>query len=119
MRSGRKRAGVPEHIKFATKPEIALAQITRAVQDGVPQGTVLMDAGYGVNTALRDGVTALGLNYVAGVPPANIGLGAGRESAPAKAVDRTGPAAKAHAPRWRASPCIGQGTCSELATIGF
>jgi SRSO17 transposase len=28
-----------------------------------------MDAGYGVNTALRDGVTALGLSYVAGVLP--------------------------------------------------
>jgi SRSO17 transposase len=28
-----------------------------------------MDAGYGVNAALRDGVPALGLSYVAGIPP--------------------------------------------------
>ena len=28
-----------------------------------------MDAGYGVNTALREGVTALGLNYAAGIQP--------------------------------------------------
>ncbi len=65
----RKRAGVPEDMKFATKPEIALEQITQAVKDGVPPGTVLMDAGYGVNTALRDGVTALGLTYAAGILP--------------------------------------------------
>ena len=42
---------------------------TQALQDGVPQGVVLMDAGYGVNTALREGVTALGLNYAAGIQP--------------------------------------------------
>jgi SRSO17 transposase len=65
----RTKAGVPEPVTFQTKPEIALAQIAQALADGVPQGTVLMDAGYGVNTALRDGVTALGLSYVAGVLP--------------------------------------------------
>jgi len=65
----RTKAGVPGDVTFQTKPEIALAQIAQALEDGVPQGTVLMDAGYGVNTALRDGVTALGLSYVAGVLP--------------------------------------------------
>lgn len=40
-----------------TKPEIALEQIAKAYEDGIPPGVVLMDAGYGVNTALRDGVT--------------------------------------------------------------
>ena len=65
----RQQAGVPKDIKFATKPEIALAQIAQALEDGVPQVTVLMDAGYGVNTALREGVTALGLSYAAGIQP--------------------------------------------------
>lgn len=65
----RRRAGVPEDIAFATKPEIALAQIAQALKDGVPQGAVLMDAGYGADTALREGVTALGLSYVAGIQP--------------------------------------------------
>ena len=65
----RQRAGLPEDVKFRTKPEIALEQIARAHEDGVPRGVVLMDAGYGVNTALREGVTALGLNYVAGILP--------------------------------------------------
>lgn len=65
----RRRAGVPDDVTFLTKPEIALEQITKAYQDGVPRGVVLMDAGYGVNTALRDGVTALGLSYAAGIQP--------------------------------------------------
>ena len=65
----RRRAGVPEDIVFRTKPEIALEQIAQAHADGVPPGAVLMDAGYGVNTALRDGIAALGLDYVAGVLP--------------------------------------------------
>ena len=65
----RRRAGVPENIAFRTKPEIALEQITKAHEDGIPPGVVLMDAGYGVNTALRDGIAALGLSYVAGILP--------------------------------------------------
>ena len=65
----RQRAGVPEDVQFRTKPEIALEQIAKAHEDGVPQGVVLMDAGYGVNTALREGVTALGLSHVVGIQP--------------------------------------------------
>lgn len=60
---------MPGDVTFLTKPEIALEQIAKAYQDGVPPGVVLMDAGYGVNTALRDGVSALGLSYVAGIQP--------------------------------------------------
>ena len=65
----RRRAGVPGDIVFRAKPGIALEQIAKARADGVPPGVVLMDAGYGVNTALRDGITALGLSYVAGIQP--------------------------------------------------
>ena len=63
----RGKAGVPDHVGFATKPQIALAQIRRAYEAGLPRGVVLMDAGYGVDARLRLGVTALGLSYVAGV----------------------------------------------------
>lgn len=62
-------AKVPEEISFATKPEIALAQIRAACEAGLPRGVVLMDAGYGCNTKLRTGVSALGLTYVAGILP--------------------------------------------------
>jgi SRSO17 transposase len=65
----RKKAKVPEEIGFKTKPEIALEQIRSACDAGLPRGVVLMDAGYGVNTDLREDITALGLAYVAGILP--------------------------------------------------
>jgi SRSO17 transposase len=65
----RRKAGVPEDIGFATKPQIALAQIAAACQADLPRGVVLMDAGYGCNTELRAGVGALELSYVAGILP--------------------------------------------------
>jgi SRSO17 transposase len=65
----RRKAGVPEDIGFATKPQIALAQIEAACKAGLPRGVVLMDAGYGCNTELRAGIGALKLSYVAGILP--------------------------------------------------
>src|SRR3954471_9843217 len=65
----RKKAGVPESVVFQTKTEIALDQIRAAVAAEIPRGVVLMDAGYGADTALRTGVSALGMAYVAGVQP--------------------------------------------------
>src|SRR4051812_12367475 len=65
----RKKAGVPESVTFQTKPEIALDQIRAALEAEIPPGVVLMDAGYGADTALRTGVSALGMAYVAGVQP--------------------------------------------------
>src|SRR5476651_356609 len=50
----RKKAGVPDGVMFATKPEIALAQMHEALASGVPMGVVLADAGYGDETAFRD-----------------------------------------------------------------
>jgi SRSO17 transposase len=58
---------VPEELRFATKPQIALEQIRAAQADGLPPGVVLADAGYGVDTGFRDGITALGLAYVVGI----------------------------------------------------
>src|SRR5690348_15419718 len=63
----RATAGVPEEVGFRTKPAIALDQIGRALADGVPPGVVVTDAGYGSDTDFRDGVTAQGLAYVAGI----------------------------------------------------
>jgi len=65
----RAAAGIPETVGFLTKPEIALAQIRAAWAAGLPRGVVLMDAGYGTNTRLREEIGALGLSYVAGIPP--------------------------------------------------
>jgi SRSO17 transposase len=63
----RAKAGVPEEVGFATKPAIALGQLRRALEEGVPVGTVLGDAGYGDDTDFRVGVGDLGLRYVLGI----------------------------------------------------
>jgi len=65
----RRTARVPEEIVFKTKPEIALEQVRAACAVGVARGVVLMDASYGSNSALRYGISALGLSYVAGIVP--------------------------------------------------
>src|SRR5262244_924304 len=63
----RKKAHVPAAIRFTTKPQIALEQIRAALLAGVAPGVVLMDAGYGNNSILRQAITALGLTYVAAI----------------------------------------------------
>jgi SRSO17 transposase len=68
-RTRRRKAGVPKEITFKTKPAIAVDHLRWACAAGLPRGVVLMDAGYGTDTALRGSVTALGLSYVAGNQP--------------------------------------------------
>jgi len=63
----RTKAGVPTDITFETKPQIALDQIRRAKEAGIPTGVVLADAGYGVDTAFRAGLRAMNLDYVVGI----------------------------------------------------
>lgn len=63
----RRKAGVPEHIGFATKNQIALAQLKAARAANVPAGVVLADAGYGNDADFRSGVAALGLCYAVGI----------------------------------------------------
>ncbi len=65
----RDKAKVPETTAFQTKPEIAFEQIKAARAAALPEGVVLMDAGYGNDTRLRTDITALGLRYVAGIGP--------------------------------------------------
>jgi SRSO17 transposase len=59
----RKETAVPKEVQFQTKPQIALAQIQRAVEENVPSGVVLADEVYGSNRAFRDGVAELKLDY--------------------------------------------------------
>jgi SRSO17 transposase len=66
-RNRRKKTGVPEETQFQTKPEIALDQIRRARERGIPQGVVLTDAGYGNDTGFRTELTKLEMTYVAGI----------------------------------------------------
>ena len=52
---------------FQKKWQIALDEIDRLLADGVPRAPVVMDAGYGTVTELRDELVARDLIYVAGV----------------------------------------------------
>ena len=63
----RNEAGVPKEVEFQTKPAIALEQIQAAVEEGVPRGVVVADAGYGMDSNFRREVTKMELEYVVGV----------------------------------------------------
>jgi SRSO17 transposase len=66
-RQRRKKTGIPSAVSFETKPQIALKQIQKAVEDGIPAAPVLADAGYGNDSQFRAGITELGLTYMVGV----------------------------------------------------
>jgi SRSO17 transposase len=63
----RRHAGVPRAVRFATKWEIALAEIDRLLGDDLPRAPVVADAGYGDVTAFREGLTLRGFSYVVGI----------------------------------------------------
>lgn len=63
----RQQAGVPEEVRFATKTQIALAQLQMLLDQGAPRHCVLADAGYGVDTAFRQALSDMGLAYAVGV----------------------------------------------------
>ena len=81
----RETTRIPKEITFATKPEIALTQIRQAIDQGVPMGVVLADAGYGDETAFRDGITALGMLYAVGIRPGTTVWAPGTAPLPPKA----------------------------------
>ena len=69
-RTDRKRrlhAGVPPHLTFRTKIEMALDQIRHAVAAGLPRGIVLADAAYGGARRFRDALRDLALSYALGI----------------------------------------------------
>ena len=79
----RQRAGVPEEIEFRTKPEIALEQIRQAVEQKLPRGAVLADAGYGNSTSFRQAITELRLQYMVGVESSTTVWEPGQQPLPA------------------------------------
>jgi SRSO17 transposase len=63
----RKKAGVPEEIRFQTKPEIALGHIRSLLDEDVQRGVVLADAAYGNDHNFREQLESLELQYVVGI----------------------------------------------------
>jgi SRSO17 transposase len=84
-RKRRKKTGVPDETQFQTKPEIALDQIRRARERGIPQGVVLADAGYGNDTNFRMELTKLEMTYAAGIQSTTTVWKPGEEPKPAPA----------------------------------
>ncbi|MFI7068650.1 IS701 family transposase, partial [Kribbella sp. NPDC050124] len=101
-------AGVPDEVKFATKPALAREMITRALDAGVPAGWVAGDEVYGADSKLRIALQERAIGYVLAVAcDHQIITGAGKHSAetlarrlPARAWNRfsAGIGAKGH--RW-------------------
>jgi SRSO17 transposase len=60
-------AGVPDDVGFATKPALATAMISRALDAGVPAAWVTGDEVYGANPGLRAELEARGVGYVLAV----------------------------------------------------
>jgi SRSO17 transposase len=60
-------AGIPEDTAFATKPELALAMINRALDAGTPAGWVAGDEVYGADPGLRAGLEERQVSYVLAV----------------------------------------------------
>jgi SRSO17 transposase len=83
-RTRRKKAGVPEDVVFKTKTAIALDLMRAAHTAGIARGVALMDAAYGCDTALRSGISALGMSYVAGIQSTTTVWSPGCEPLPPK-----------------------------------
>ena len=80
----RKRTGVPESVRFATKTQIALQQLQTLLREGAPRHCVLADAGYGVDTVFRQALSDMGLLYAVGVTSAVVVWPPGIEPLPPK-----------------------------------
>jgi len=80
----RAQTGVPEELRFATKTQIALGQLRALLAEGAPRHCVLADAGYGVDTAFRQALSDMDLQYAVGVTSAVVVWPPGVEPLPPK-----------------------------------
>jgi SRSO17 transposase len=87
----RRRAKVPEDVVFQSKTDIALDQIKAAMAQGIPQGVVLADAGYGGGADFRKGVSELGLTYSVAIRPITNVWRPGEAPLPRPRKQRRGP----------------------------
>jgi len=69
----RQEVGIPEEVSHRTKPQIALAQIQRALGNGVRVAAWTFDEHYGQSYEFLDAVDRLGQTYVAEVPCTFVG----------------------------------------------
>ncbi len=65
----RRKAKIPEHVVFQTKPQLGQALIERASTLEIDRAPVLGDAAYGENTRLRTALEGGGFAYVLSIDP--------------------------------------------------
>jgi len=65
----RREARIPDTVLFQTKPQLGLAMIKRAIDDGLPRGVVLADTSYGSSSDFRQQLRELGFDYAVAVDP--------------------------------------------------
>jgi SRSO17 transposase len=63
-----KEAGVPHDRVFATKPQLAVAELARAIAAGMPFSAMVADSGYGRDPGLRAWCHEHSVAYAVGVP---------------------------------------------------
>jgi SRSO17 transposase len=63
----RSEAGIPDDVRFRTKPELALEQLDRLADATGLRLPVLADAGYGHGHGFRDALRERGMTYIVGV----------------------------------------------------
>ncbi|MFI9589054.1 IS701 family transposase [Nonomuraea sp. NPDC052265] len=86
-------AQIPEHVAFATKPQLLQAMIERALAAGVPFGWVTADEAYGDNGPLRRDLETNQIGYVLAVSRSHqitTGVGKARADVMAGRVPRSG-----------------------------
>ncbi len=64
----REKAKVPSEVTFRTKPQIALGQVKRALNNGVRFSALTFDELYGRSGPFLDGLVELGQDYVGEIP---------------------------------------------------
>jgi SRSO17 transposase len=102
-----KAAGIPDDVDFATKPALATAMITAALDSGVPASWVAGDEVYGADPTLRATLEDRGVGYVLAVAANRripVGLGVRRvdqltAQLPPRSWQRLSAGAGAHGPR--------------------
>jgi SRSO17 transposase len=101
-------AGIPEDTEFATKPVLAKAMITDALDAGTPAAWVTADEVYGQDPKLRTELACRGLGYVLAIArhhtvttPAGTFAATGlAKKLPARAWQRVSAGPGAKGPRW-------------------
>jgi len=64
----RREGGIPDHVVYRKKTDIALGQVGRALRNGIRFSALTFDELYGRDREFLDGLDALGQDYIGEVP---------------------------------------------------